>query len=171
MKIITCWIAVTLTLSMTLVTPSPTISTTKVKPVVNTQSKINTILAAVDRAATRKDADAITASMDPNVVIKATVQGRDSYTWNRAQYKSYLVQGFRPGWNYSYRRSNTRTSVARNGQSARVTSTVHASMKVGSFAMRGVSNESTTFQVRGGRILITSLNIVSRSDIVSRRQR
>jgi hypothetical protein len=159
-------IAATLLLPFGAVTALPTFSAPAAKSAakrkVITRGEINAMLVAVDKAANRRDVAGVCAPLAPNVVIKLTIQGQGSYTWNRAQYKSYMEQSFRAAQKYQYKRSNTKISIAPDGQSARLTATIHETVQVNSMTVRGITNETSTLRVQGGRTVITAINGVAR---------
>lgn len=123
-----------------------------------TPAAINAILVSVDQAANRMDVEAISAPLAANFSGKIDLQGMGSYTFNRAQYKSHLLEGFKVMKNYRYKRSNTKISITKDGQSARVTATIQETMEINGMPLRGQTQETSTFKILGNRIQITSIH-------------
>lgn len=165
MKIVPYLVAATLLLplSATVAVPAfgaPTQSATKARSI--TKNEIVALLNRIDKASNNKDVDALCAQMAPNLVAKLTIEGQPPLTLNLAQYKAAAAQGFAAVQNYKYTRTATQINIAPNGQSARVAATVQEQMTVNGTPMRGMSKQTTTVRLQGGRVLITSINAAMR---------
>ena len=165
MKIVRYLVAATLLfpLSATVVVPAfgaPAQSAAKARVI--TKNEIVAMLKRSDRASNNKDVDAICAQMAPNFVARMTIEGQPPLTLNLAQYRAAAVQGFAATRNYKYTRTATRVNIAADGQSARITATVQEQMTMNGTPLRGISKQTSTVRLQGGRILVTSIVAVAR---------
>ena len=127
-----------------------------------TRGEIVALKTAMEKATRKRDVNGIVARLAPNAVVKLTIQNYGTFNWNRAQYKAYLEQTFPMIEKYQYKSSNTRITIAPDGQSAHVTATIHETVQMNGATIRGVTNEAVTLQIQGGRTVVTSVTGVAR---------
>ena len=162
MKIIRCLIAVSLALpSVSAVATAPALAAPVVKSGVKTKiikkSDINAMLLDAEKAANNRDLELLMVHLAPDLVVKITAPGQPTMTLNRAQYKTITSQVLEMSENYQYKRLSTQIVIAPNGKSARVVTTTHEKMTINSQQIQGTAKSTSIFQVRGNRILITSI--------------
>jgi hypothetical protein len=130
-----------------------------------TEQQVLALLDEIDKASNKMDVDQIYDRMAENIQIKMTVTGfgpTQKFTFNRDQYREYAKKAFSAVNNYSYTRKNTKVTVTSDNKNALATDQVYETTQVGNRTLRTVTDETATFTVKGGKVIMTSLEGVGR---------
>jgi hypothetical protein len=136
-------------------------------PDVITESKIMAIVDSIDRASRRGNLAGIASPLAKDVKIKWTISSPASpkeqvLYFNRDQFIFYTRQGLRKRTAYSLERKSTRVKIYDDGKSAAVIEEVYESISVPQGTLRGITSSVTTYSLRGGKILATSIDAKTR---------
>jgi len=136
--------------------PAPSQSLTVI-----TESDIQVMLNAVDRASRKRNVAGMIAPLAPDVKIKLSVlnPGSDKEqegTFTKEQYASNARINMRRSLSYQLERKNTRIKIY-DGQSATVTSEIYEVFKFRQGTIRGVSTEVLYVRLRDGKLAITAI--------------
>jgi hypothetical protein len=125
-----------------------------------TEDKALAILNSIDKAAKSKNLAGMMAPLASDVKIKVTVVAQDKQkeiSLTRSQYELNARQAIRQRISYDCLRKNTRVKIFADGQSAMVSDDIYETLALAGKTLRSVTSEVTIFYVRGGRIVITSM--------------
>jgi ketosteroid isomerase-like protein len=124
------------------------------------EQTIHAILDDVDKSLKLKDAEGVVAHLADDVLVKTRIE-TPGQTYNsnytRDQFKRSLLQTFNSTPIYDFNRTGRSVVVAADGQTATVTSQTIENVAAGGRVFRNESQETATFEVRQGKILITSI--------------
>jgi hypothetical protein len=126
-----------------------------------TETKLNSMLNSVDRAARKGSVAGIVAPMAKDVKIKVTIESptqKKVLNLSKDQYAFYTREGLRHRIAYQLERKNVRLKVYEDGQSATITSNLYETLTIRGGTLRAVSTEVTYLTLREGKLLITSLD-------------
>jgi hypothetical protein len=132
-----------------------------------TEQQVLALLDDIDKASNRMDIDRVYASMTENIEIKVTVTGfgpTQKFTFNRDQYRDYAKKALSAVKGYTYTRKNTKVTVTPDGRSAVATDQVYETTDTGERVFKTVTDETATFAVKDGKVVMTSLEGVGRPD-------
>lgn len=125
-----------------------------------TESDIQAMLNAMDRAARKGNVAGMIAPLAPDIKIKMSVlnPGSDEEqkaTLTKDQYEFNARTNMRRKLAYRFERKNTRIKIY-NEQLAEVTSEVYEVIKMREGTLRGASSEVLYVTLRDGKLMITS---------------
>ena len=128
-----------------------------------TEDKVMAIMNSVDRATRKGNIAGIVAPLASNVKIKMTVSTAKSdkeqvINLTKDQYTFFTKRAFRRRIAYQLERKNTRVKIYEGSQTAMVTSDLYESLTIPQGTLRAVSSEVAIFNLRDGRIWITSID-------------
>ena len=132
-----------------------------------TEQQVLALLGEIDKASNRMDIDQICNSMADNIQIKMTVTGfgpTQKFTFTRDQYRDYAKKALSAVSSYSYSRKNTKVTITSDNKNALATDQVYETTQVGNRSLRTVTDETATFTVKDGKVIMTSLEGVARPD-------
>jgi hypothetical protein len=130
-----------------------------------TEQQVLALLDEIDKASNKMDVDQIYNCMAENIQIKLTVTGlgpTQKFTFTRDQYRDYAKKAFSAINNYSYTRKNTKVTITSDNKNALATDQVYETTQVGNRSLRTVTDETATFTVKDGKVIMTSLEGVAR---------
>ena len=127
-----------------------------------TEKKIRAIVEASEAAIKKRDVDGACAFMAKNIVIRISVEGGPKFVLNLEQYKARLRQALSIAERYDYKYENLRITIAPDCKSAKVTDQVYEQLHLAGSVTRTVSSETAIFTVREGKIVISSIEAVTR---------
>ena len=132
-----------------------------------TEDKMMAIVDSVDRASRRGNLAGLTAPLAKDVKIKWTfttaANPREQVLYfNRAQFVVHTREGLRKRVAYTLERRSTRVKIYDDGKSAAVIEEVYEAVTVPQGTLRGITSSVTTYSLRGGKILATSIDAKTR---------
>lgn len=133
------------------------------------EEEVHTILAAVDKAAHNRNPEGVVAHMADDVIIRISMQvpfESKNFVFTRDQYKVQLQQGYDMAKAYEYGRKNTKIAIAPDGKSAKVDSQTFEAVAFQGGAARVEAQETAIFEIRNGKILITSVEATGRTELL-----
>ena len=119
------------------------------------------ILESMDKGLLNKDIAAVVANFASNAIITSTlVEGKrtDTTKDDTSSYRRSLEAGFKNVENYTLKRKIVAVEIAPDGQKAASTSTLAETYSSEGNAEQAITTESATFEIIGGKILITEMN-------------
>lgn len=125
-----------------------------------TESKVLSIINSVDRAARKGNVPAVLAPLAKDVKIKMTLvtpTGEQVLNLTKEQYAFHTRRGLRRRLAYQLERKNTRVKINEDGKTATVTGDLYETLTIQQGTLRGVSSETAIFNLRDGKIVVTSL--------------
>ena len=125
-----------------------------------TESNLLAITNSIDKAAGNRNIAGIVGPMAKDVKIKLIIvnAGREQeLNFDRAQYAYYTRRGMQKRIAYQCDRKNVRVKISSDAKSATVTDDLYETLTIPQGALRAVTAETTIFNLRNGRILITSV--------------
>jgi hypothetical protein len=125
------------------------------------KTNILTILESIDRGLLNKDAAAIVANFASNAVITAaTVEGirTDKSKDDTSSYRRSLEAGFKSFDDYKLQRKDVTVEISPDGRKAGSVSTLVETYHFAGNAERAVTEESDTFVIIDGKILLTKMD-------------
>lgn len=128
-----------------------------------TEQKILAILKSMDAETIRGNVKGITAYMAGDVIVRVDIpgpEGRQILTMTRDQYEHYVEEGISATTEYDYARKDTQIEISPEGDVARVTSLVLERAVMNGSVIKTTAKETSIFEVRQGRIVITSIDAV-----------
>lgn len=132
-----------------------------------TESKVLAIINSVDRATRKGNVAAIVAPLAEDVKIKITVSTPTSareqvLNLSKEQYAFHTRRAMRRRLAYQLVRKNTRVKIYDGGKSAMVTGDLYEALTIQQGTLRAVSAETAIFNIRDGKIVVTSLETRTR---------
>jgi hypothetical protein len=126
-----------------------------------TESDINAMLIAMDRAARKGDVDGVIAHFAPGIKIKMSVLNKGSdreqeATLTKEEYASNARQNMRRKLSYQNERKNTRIKIY-DDETAMVTCDIYEVLKLPEGTLRSASSEVAYLTLRDGKIVITGI--------------
>jgi ketosteroid isomerase-like protein len=125
-----------------------------------TDDRIRSIISSVDTATRQRNVDGIVIHFAPDCVITLNIPGptgRQIIRMNVQEYRTNLQQGFSAATEYTYHREELKIEIAPGGKRARVTDQVVEVITINRQTIKSVTQETAIFELRAGKILITSL--------------
>src|SRR3989304_4030404 len=125
-----------------------------------TDDRIRSIISSVDTATRQRNVDGIVIHFAPDCVITVNLPGptgRQIIRMNVQEYRADLQQGFSAATEYPYHREELKIEIAPGGKRARVTDQVVEVITINRQTIKSVTQETAIFELRAGKILITSL--------------
>ena len=123
-----------------------------------TEKAVRDLMAKVDQAAVRKDAETVSKTLSDSVEIIMMIS-HGGQTQRMAMRKDQYMAALRQGWavssNYTYRRANEK--IVLNGPKAYVSSEVFESMVINGQSLSTSSKESATIELINGTPLVTKV--------------
>lgn len=132
------------------------------------KARVLEILNSIDTGLVKKDAAAVVANFASNAVISATVvegQRTDMATNDTSNYRSNLEAGFKSFDNYKLQRKDVTVEITPDGKKAMSLSTLVETYHFAGNAELAVTKESATFEIIGGKILLTKMDSKSKVTI------
>ena len=130
-----------------------------------TEQQVLALLDDIDKASNKMNVDQIYNCMAENIQIKMTITGfgpTQKFTFNRDQYRDYAKKAFSAVNSYSYTRRNTKVTITSDNRNALATDQVYETTQVGNRALLTVTDETATFTVKDGKVIMTSLEGTAR---------
>lgn len=125
------------------------------------KAQILDILKSIDKGLVKKDAAAVVANFASNAAITATVvedQRTDTTRANKEEYLKSLEAGFKAFENYKLQRKDVTPEISPDGRTATSLSTVIETYRFDGKAKRASSKESASFELIGGKVLLTKMD-------------
>jgi len=127
-----------------------------------TEVAVLQLIASVDRAIVARDVDGVGAALseDINITVNSSISGQlQRVSLTKAEYLRFLQQAWSAATDYRYRRSNQK--ILLRGDRAVVTADVWESMTMDGRAYVTNTQETTTVEVVGGKLLATAISAIS----------
>lgn len=125
-----------------------------------TEEKILAIINSADAAITRGDVKGMTEHMASDIVVTVHIPGPEGtqvITMNLRQYEQFFEETMKAVTDYIYTRKDTQIVIAPGGDTATVKSTVLERTTIDGRVITSITEETAVFELRQGRILVTSL--------------
>lgn len=134
-----------------------------------TQEDILIVLAAYDKAVNERNVEGILAHMADNMTFKASVHLASelkTFQFTRSEYQTYLRQNYVTVTTYQFQRTGTTISIAPDGSHAKALFQMfeHSTFESGEWRFKGT--EVMHFELRGGRPVITRVELAGGTEKV-----
>ena len=126
-----------------------------------TEASVMAILTSMDKAAKKANIAGMIAPLASDVKIKIAVSAPDSdkeqvVHLTKEEYATNTRQLMRRRFKYTVERKNVKVKIYNDSKTAIVTNDVYETMTIAQVTVRAVSSETSIFNIRNGKILITS---------------
>lgn len=126
-----------------------------------TEANVMAILTSMDKAAKKGNVAGMIAPLASDVKIKIAVSAVNSdkeevVNLTKEEYATNTRQLMRRRFKYTVERKNVRVKIYNDNKTAMVTNDVYETMTIAQVTVRAVSSETSIFNIRNGKILITS---------------
>jgi ketosteroid isomerase-like protein len=130
-----------------------------------TEQQVRAFLEEMDKAANKRDVDAVIDAMSEDVELKMTIEGfgpTQIVTLNRNQYRDYSKQALGAVRDYDYRRGETVIKIESDGQSAFVADETFETMTIGGRTIKTVSRGTSILKLENGKLVIARSEVFAR---------